>query len=190
MKKVFLSLALVAGISATASAQATFGVKAGVVAADVTGDDVSDTENRFGFQVGGAANIAFSDLISFQPELLYSQKGFQIKDFATTTFHYIDLPLLLNVNAGGLFFEGGPQLGYLAGQTTKFESSAIPDVTDTEGLRKLDIGYIAGLGYKLESGLSVGIRYNGGITSLDDEGDAKARNSAFQFQLGYFFGGK
>ena len=44
----------------------------------------------------------------------------------------------------------------------------------------------------VESGPSIGIRYNGGIADLSDpstDGD-KQRNSAFQLQLGYMFGGK
>ena len=204
MKKIILSLALLAGVTAAAQAQTgvRFGLKAGVVAATLVGDDVEEVDNHFGFQAGGFANIGVSDLISFQPELLYSQKGAQSKDSdmgftaeSKTTFHYIDVPLLLHVNADGLFFEAGPQLGFLAGQKSKTTVSGngmsrSMESTETDGLRKLDIGYIAGLGYQLESGLSFGVRYNGGITSLADEGDAKVRNSVFQFQVGLLFGGK
>lgn len=205
MKKLVLSLALLAGVTVAAQAQTgvRFGLKAGVVAATAVGKDVPDeVENHFGFQAGGFANIGVSDLISFQPELLYSQKGAQIKASdngltfeGKTTFHYIDVPLLLHVNADGLFFEAGPQLGFLAGQKTKQTVSGggmsrSMESTETDGLRKVDIGYIAGLGYQLESGLSLGVRYNGGITNLDDEGDEKSRNSVFQFQVGLLFGGK
>ena len=202
MKKIVLSLGLLAGASMAANAQATLGIKAGVVAATVAGEDADGVDNHFGFQLGGVANFGINDMFSFQPELLYSQKGFQIKESdsgftleSKTTFHYIDVPLLLHVNAGGLFFEAGPQLGFLAGQKTKQEvsgggMSGSQTSTDTDGLRKFDVGYIAGLGYQLESGLSLGVRYNGGLLSIDEDGDGKTHNSVFQFQVGYMLGGK
>ena len=209
MKKTLLSLALLATAATAANAQATFGVKAGVVAATVSGDDTDGVDNRFGGQFGLTANFGINDMFSFQPELLYSQKGFQLKDEdsglkleSKTTLHYIDVPLMLRLNADGPFFEAGPQVGFLVGRKSETEisgggNSGSTSETDTDGFSKVDIGYIAGLGYQLESGLSVGIRYNGGINSIfkDDNsstgGDSKnVRNSAFQFQVGYRFGGK
>ena len=54
MKKVILSLGLLAGIAGVANAQeARFGIKAGVGLATVTGDGVSGTKkNLVGAQVG------------------------------------------------------------------------------------------------------------------------------------------
>ncbi|WP_161787220.1 hypothetical protein [Hymenobacter sp. IS2118] len=51
---------------------------------------------------------------------------------------------------------------------------------------------MAGLGYQLESGPMIGLRYNGGISNIN-EGDAnpnKIRNSVFQLYAGFLFGGK
>ena len=63
--------------------------------------------------------------------------------------------------------------------------------TSTDGTRKVDVGYIAGVGYQLPQGLELGLRYNGGISDLSDpSGSSKVRNSVFQFQVGYLFGGK
>jgi hypothetical protein len=195
MKKVILSLALAAGISATASAQTTFGIKAGASLTSASGDNTSNTKSIVGFVGGLAANFGFSDLISLQPELLYSMKG--AKEEAgglkvTDRLNYLDVPVLLKVNADGLFFEAGPQVGFLLSRKTTYEGANVADRTSTDGLRKVDLGYAVGLGYQLESGPSIGIRYNGGILDVNDpsvSGD-KQRNSAFQLQLGYMFGGK
>jgi hypothetical protein len=207
MKKLLLSLGLLAGATAVAQAQTTgstgtrFGLKVGVVAATVAGDDrdfQGNVQNRFGFQAGvtTTTTIGVGGLFELHPELLYSQRGYQIEDVSKTTFHNIDLPLLARINAAGLVFEAGPQVGYLFARKTKYDDSARPDETGRGLLNKLQFGYIVGVGYQLESGPNVGIRYNGGITRLYD-GDAaiaggnKIRNSVFQFQLGFAFpGGK
>ena len=199
MKKVILSLGLLAGVAGVANAQeARFGIKAGVVLATVTGDGVSGTnkKNLVGAQAGIMADISFSDLISFHPELLYSQKGFRYENgsnYIQSRLSYIDLPLLLRVKADGLFFEAGPQVGFLAGAKNESNSPGLVpgSNTSTDGTRKVDIGYIAGVGYQLPQGLEIGIRYNGGISDVaDPSGSSKIRNSVFQFQVGYLFGGK
>lgn len=198
MKKVLLSLALVAGISATANAQSTrFGIKGGVGLASITGEAVSgaNKKNLVVPQAGLMADFGFSDLLSFHPELLYSQKGIRYESgsaYAQSRLSYLDLPLLLRVHADGLFFEAGPQIGFLIGE--KDETNVLGTTvtsTSTDGTRKVDAGYIAGVGYQLSSGLEFGVRYNGGISDIQDpSGSSKIRNSVFQFQVGYMFGGK
>lgn len=196
MKKVVLSLALLAGVTGAAQAQsARVGVKAGVNLANISGKGTEDAKNLVGLSAGLMADLGFSDLLSFHPELLYSQKGAKAENSGATAqvrTSYLDLPLLLRVNADGLFFEAGPQVGFLLGQKTEVSGGGMSYTsTSTDGTRKVDVGYIAGVGYQLSSGLELGVRYNGGISDLSDPsvGD-KTRNSVFQLQLGYLFGGK
>lgn len=202
MKKIILSLALLAGTATAAQAQfikkgaTRFGLKVGVVAATLAGDDKNfqgNVQNRFGFQGGFTAttSLGVGGLFELHPELLYSQRGYQIEDVSKTTFHNIDVPLLARINTAGLVLEAGPQVGYLFAHQTKLDDSARPDLAGRGQLNKFLFGYIVGVGYQLESGPNVGIRYNGGITRLYD-GDALAggnsiRNSVFQFQLGFAF---
>lgn len=193
MKKIILSLGLLAGVAGAANAQEVrFGVKAGVNLANVTGNDVTNKKNLVGAAAGVMADFSLSDLISLHPELLFSQKGVKFEDSNNTAqvrTTYIDVPLLLRVKADGLFFEAGPQLGFLAAQKTEINGTTIS--TSTDGTRKVDVGYIAGVGYQLPQGLELGVRYNGGISDLSDpSGSSKSRNSVFQFQVGYLFGGK
>ena len=193
MKKIILSLGLLAGVAGAANAQeARFGVKAGVNLANVTGSDGPNKKNLVGATAGVMADFSFSDLISLHPEVLFSQKGVKFEasnNTAQVRTTYIDVPLLLRVKADGLFFEAGPQVGFLAAQ--KFEVNGTTISTSTDGTRKVDVGYIAGIGYQLPQGLELGVRYNGGISDLSDpSGSSKSRNSVFQFQVGYLFGGK
>ena len=198
MKKVILSLAILAGVTSAANAQTRFGVKAGLNLANVTAKDIDGNKNLLGAAAGVMADVSFSDLISFHPELLFSQKGVRAEDSGIkgqTRLNYIDLPLLLRVKADGLFFEAGPQAGFLISRKSEATVTGVGSGsnTSTDGIRKVDIGYIAGVGYQLPAGLEFGVRYNGGISDLSDTNNSssnKTRNSVFQFQVGYLFGGK
>jgi hypothetical protein len=220
VKKLLLSLGLLAGVASAAQAQETrVGIKAGVGLSNVTGNDAHNFKNQFGFQAGIMADIGLSSLLAFHPELLYSQKGAKIDGSAsyvsgagtyTSTqsgklrLGYLDLPLLLRLKAAGAFFEVGPQLGLLlsrelnntattevtyAGGTGSSITTENVSTSGTDGARKLDIGYVLGLGYRLPQGLELGVRYNGGLAKLADGDSApKLHNSVFQFQIGYLFG--
>jgi len=197
MKKFSLSLGLLIGIASAANAQeARFGIKAGVSLASVSGKNTEEAKNLLGATAGIMGDISFSDLISFHPEALFSQKGVKFEytrgsgQIRTT---YIDVPLLLRVKADGLFFEAGPQVGFLVGLKSESNIQGLGTFTSTstDGTRKVDVGYIAGVGYQLPQGLELGVRYNGGISDRRDPSlGTKTRNSVFQFQLGYLFGGK
>ena len=125
--------------------------------------------------------------------------------------HYLDLPILTRINAGGLFFELGPQVSYLFGskvkqQTTTKDASGNKTKVDNDGsfqdysgvkrgpsdksdLSQFDIAGVAGIGYQTEGGLSLGLRYAQGFNSLIDtkgaDNEPKAFNNAFTLQLGY-----
>lgn len=195
MKKHFLALALAVGVAGAAQAQSiTYGVKAGASLTNFTGSDISDNANKFGFHAGVLANFAVNDMFSIQPEVLYSMKGAQVKGNSDNkvNLNYIDVPVMVKVATGatGLFFELGPQVGFLAIAKAK-DNSGSTDVKDA--FNTVDFGYAAGLGFKTESGPMVGLRYNGGFTNTFKEvlgTQPNAKNSAFQLYVGYTFGGK
>ncbi|MDB5264343.1 MAG: hypothetical protein JWQ14_3626 [Adhaeribacter sp.] len=215
MKKLFF-IAIALFTFSFAEAQTRFGLKGGINYSNIAGDLQNQDiyQNKIGFNGGIQANfpIIADGFLSLQPELLYSQKGYQYRDEKFTilgvererkgkvNYNYLDLPVLLKVNAGGLYFEGGPQLSYLMGirdnTEEKIGSSDYKNTTvvDKDHLAELEIGYAAGLGFQATNGVSLGIRYNGGINKLaKDNGNdelTNARNSVFQLQLGYLLGGR
>ena len=213
MKKTILSLALLAfsGIAAHAQTAATtndnhFGVKVGGSLTNFVGSDVSSSSsNKIGFHGGFVANIALGNRLSVQPELLYSMKGAKdevslggttIK--ATQTLHYIELPILLKAKFNQFFVEAGPQAGVLFDASVKTEGgSSSATESNKDQFNEVLFGYAAGFGYQLESGLMLGLRYNGdfnnvtrGVTANNVKTQANARNSAFQVYVGYTFGNK
>ena len=201
MKKGLLVLGLALGITGAAQAQsARFGLKAGASLTNYTGKGTDGADYKLGFNGGFIANFAASDVFSIQPELLYSMKGAKsdqtISGYNVTnkvTTHYIDVPVLAHINAGGLFFELGPQVGFLvaASGSQGYNGQTISgDIKDQ--LKTVDFGYAAGLGYQLANGPGIGLRYNGGFIDVnkDNNSDYATRNSAFQLYLTYMFGGK
>ncbi|GAB3828710.1 outer membrane beta-barrel protein [Hymenobacter jeollabukensis] len=148
--------------------------------------------------------------------MLYSQKGYKnsdsefaigsykVKRSGSVNYNYLELPILAKINADGLFFEAGPQFGYLLNikDKTKQESNipGIPsyDVSSAQNLdnvNRFELGYAVGLGYQADSGPMIGLRYNGAFTDFAKDayqnGSYKnARNSAFQLYVGYLLGSK
>jgi hypothetical protein len=172
MKKTFFTLALLAGLTGAAHAQrsnVSLGLKAGASLSNLVGADapltylIYNNNYLFGFHAGVFANLGLSKMIAFQPELLYSQKGYRFNDDFGLRLHYVDVPLAFHVNANGLFFEAGPQVGFLVGAKQKFGSTSV-DVKD--GYNTADFGYLFGLGYQRKTGLGLGLRYNGGFTNI------------------------
>ena len=201
MKKTLYVLALVAGLASTAQAQrsnVSLGLKAGGTLSNLVGADADGYKNLFGFHAGIFANLGITDMVAFQPELLYSQKGAKQpipnEEDVTRRFHYVDVPLAFHVNADGLFFEAGPQVGFLVAAQSKFRSTST-DIKDN--YNTVDFGYLAGLGYQRKEGLGIGLRYNGAFTNVRKEitianvsFQDRARNSAFQLYLTYSFNGR
>ena len=203
MKKVLLSLGLLAGLSGAAQAQSIkYGAKGGVSLTGFTGSDSKGTAYQFGFHVGGLVNFSINDMFSVQPEILYSQKGAKGDGTAGSpsdahiNLSYIDVPVLLHVATGetGLFFEAGPQIGFLLSANTEYQGSS----TDVKNATNaVDFGYAAGIGFQSEVGLMGGLRYNGAFTSTGKSTTVgnttiqdNSKNSAFQLYVGYLFGGK
>ncbi|RZK31662.1 MAG: PorT family protein [Hymenobacter sp.] len=70
--------------------------------------------------------MGLMSLFTFQPELLYPQKG---ASYASTTdlplrLPYLGMPLVFHVNTGGLFLEAGPQAGFLVAAKSQAESTS------------------------------------------------------------------
>ena len=196
MKKVILSLGLLVGLAGVANAQSTrVGVKAGVNYTTFSGDNVGGAEYKFGAVGGLAANFGFSESLSLQTELLYSQKGTELAGTNVKfKLNYIELPIMFRytlADGKGPFLQAGPQVGYLA-KAKLSDGDGNELKLDNDAFQKLELGYVAAVGYQLESGLSIEGRFNGGINSVgkDDASYDQQRNRVFSVQVGYMFGGK
>jgi hypothetical protein len=203
----FTALALVLPLlAAPVSAQdrAVAGFYGGVNFAKFGGDDVSNVDTRTGFQAGVFASFPLGKMIALMPGVAYSQEGtgVDVGGGVTGTFKldYIEVPLLLKLSAplqgnSNLrpYFVAGPSLGFQVGCKLRAESgsqSAEADCDDpTVNLKTKSVqaGLTFGAGLEI-SRLFLGLRYQLGLTSIDDTGgNNDIKNRVLAIVAGYGF---
>ena len=210
IKKFLVPALFVFGFTTAQAQDFNFGVKAGANYTTAEGDGVPSAYGyKFGGHVGLIGSIGISDMVSINPEVVFSQKGYdqggaeftigggKFKSDAKQNINYIDIPVLVNVKAGNLFFEIGPTAHFLlnAKETYSEKSKdASGNVTgerktenkNTDAFESADFGYAAGLGYRADNGLGIGLRFNGGLKNIiEAQPDRKFKNGAFQLSLSY-----
>ncbi|MEJ8757099.1 porin family protein [Pontibacter sp. H259] len=203
MKRIALLLCFFS-LTIAASAQ-QLGIKGGATYSTFKGQNGKDYDYRLGYAGGLFYQQHINDLIGIQIEALYTSRGAKIEKVATSgvktedkfRMNYVDVPLLLHVSAGGLFFDLGPQASFAAkarrisevtsadGNTTTSSS-----VNITDHPYAIDLGYAAGIGYRGASNIGLEVRYTGGLKDIDDEGPfvgQERRNSTIFLMLSYLF---
>ena len=206
MKKLFLCAAIAVFAFMNVDAQEVkFGAKAGLNLASISGDDTGDLDGRTSFHVGGVVEIVISEKFSVQPELLYSAQGAKStfedsfeKEETTIKLDYINIPIMAKYYVTeGFSVEAGPQIGFLISseaeydytdkEDPEFNESGTEDLKDE--IKSTDFGLNLGLGYKMDSGLNFGARYNLGLSDLwdVDNGGIKNQNSVIQVSVGFMF---
>ena len=212
MKNILLIAAITISSLATAQMEnITFGAKAGLNIASVTGDIGENSDSRISFHLGAVARYDIDDKLSIQPELLYSSQGAKNEDSyedlgtsittnTTWKVDYILLPVMAKFYVSeGLSLEAGPQIGFLASANADTDvtvrdnaaevsvsNSSSTDVKDE--LKSIDFAFNLGLGYKLDNGLNFAARYNIGLSDINDsESDAKFKSRVFQLSVGFNF---
>ena len=112
---------------------------------------------KLGFAVGGVIGIPFGKYVGFQPEVLFSQKGYQSTGTMlggtytdTRTTSYLDIPLQIQFKpAEFITFLGGVQYSYLLHQKDVFVFGANSTAQDqqfkNDNVRKNIFGAVFGL---------------------------------------------
>ncbi len=187
MKKAILTMMLLAFIPAAVHAQVTFGGKAGLNIAGVTGDDTDDTESLIGFRVGALANIPVSGEFDVQPEVTYSLRGFKDGDF-DIKIDYVDLEVLGSYEiVDGLDLQAGPLIGF----NVSGKVDGPGGEQDLDNLESINFGIGVGAQYTLPMGLFFQVRYDMGFNNVfEDQGEGSfdAKNCNIGFNIGYMFG--
>lgn len=194
MKKLTLIATFVAFGFTYVNAQTTFGVKANAQISNLYGDDVDDLDSKFGFNVGGYANIRFSEAFAFQPELLFAMQGAKGSEGgmdAKMNLSYITVPLMVKwYFYDGFNAEFGPQIGLNVIDKVKYDGTEDDGTYDFEEVfgdsaETIDFGVNIGAGYEMENGINFSARYGIGLTDVIKDVDGK--NSVFSFGIGYTF---
>jgi hypothetical protein len=176
MKKTLIFLFCLLSMTAVRS-QTSIGIKAGANFPNPTGSDVSSSVNgKTGFYAGGLLVVPVSTNFRFQPEILWSSQGYKYNELGgefETNFSYVHLLALVQYVKNGFFVETGPQLGILVTAKRKGGTLGTEDIKDS--FKSIAFSWNAGVGYRMQSGLGIDLRYTIGIGSIssDENTDVK-----------------
>ena len=176
MKKLLFTAIALFIVSGVYAQGIKVGIKAGANLSTITDSD--DAKMKLGFHIGGFLEFKFSDVLSLQPELLFSMQGAKQDGDLSVTMNtdYFNVPVLFKVKlVEGLSAEAGPQLGFLVG--------------GVDGKTEIDLTAAAGLSYTFAEKVVIGARYCFGLTKIFKEGGPikAGKHSVIQFSLGYKF---
>jgi Outer membrane protein beta-barrel domain len=208
MKKIILMILAVVFITNYSKAQHNnvdyssgpqFGLKVGVNYSNIysTSDNfVGDP--KFGLAAGAFLTLPITRYFGFQPEILFSQKGFTATgdmlgsayDLSRTST-FIDVPLLLTIKASkAVHLVIGPQFSYLVHQKDVFTNSNMSYQEETDfsndNLRRNVLCFLGGADFNLEH-VILGIRAGWDVQENHGNGSSSTpsyKNMWYQATIG------
>lgn len=221
MKKQFLLAASILFYSLSfAQSSPSFGVRGGASVSGMRGDAVNSlqdmldfadgmitTNDRTGFFAGAYVAVPLSNVVSLEPSVYYTQKGYNLTgelnikgaEFiganakARLNTSYIDIPVLIKANFNGLQLFAGPQVSYLASADLKTTAGLLGfnlfnNTTDaSEQFNKWDAAITGGAGYQFSNGMNITASYDYGLTKVDKNQNLDSYNRGFKVGLGFKF---
>ena len=191
MKKIaFLIIIAVCGFSQVRAQN--FGVKAGYNYSTLSGEtsSISTIEGLSGFYIGGLVELPISNMLSIQPELIFSRQGVDLRqglknlsirtDTSEIRLDYLNIPVMAKVNLGPIFLEGGVQFGFLVNKPkvdSYIANVYLRNLLDKDSYNSFDFGVGAGLGVKLNQHFFVETRYTYSLTNVFDPNDKHFKSS-------------
>ncbi len=153
MKKIIYTIAVIIIMFNTGISQITVGAKTGLYVSNASVDGLingllPDTKTMVGSSNGLILDIPMGSGFSFAPELLYTQKGFAIREGTSVNvfgidiplgasienrINYIETPLLMKYGIPvndklGLHLAGGPSIGFATSASTTTSATVLFDI--------------------------------------------------------------
>lgn len=191
MKTKLLLLFAAVFVSAASMAQFHLGIKGGANITKVEGKSFRD-EFRYGYHLGGFAEIRMGNKFVLQPEVLFNQYATRLDSNFKAVYqdvfdgnsniklNYISIPIVINYKLIGSFLslQAGPQFGILIDQSrTTLQNGA-------DAFKKGDFSMLAGLNFKVGP-MRINGRYAIGLNNISDITDDNKWNSqGFQVSVG------
>lgn len=178
-------LTLLALLISTSPIKAQSPIKAGITGglniANMNDTDADDLENRFGFRGGVFAKFKIpATPMAIQPELVYTQKGFDV-DNGTAKLDYIEIPVLAKF---GFITPGpvNPEVFFGPYMAFNMNAEAAGDnitINVEDAVNKTEFGVTVGAGVDIGR-FNVGGRYSAGLTNVfDDDSGTDGKNGVF-----------
>ena len=193
MRKIALLIALTIFGLTQANAQ-NFGFKGGYNYSSFNGDVAKDNtlKGLSGFYVGALLELPLGDVLSLQPEVIYSRQGAAWeKDYNIPILgkgslkndiklDYLNIPVMAKVNLGPLFLQGGVQFGFLVGKpetSSTVNGRRVTEELDKDAYASFDFGVGAGLGVNLSEHFFIEARYTHSLTNALDPDNNSLKNA-------------
>jgi hypothetical protein len=190
--KFFLPLFAALLVSQALMAQFHIGVKGGANITKVDGASFKD-QYRYGYHIGGFAEIGLGNKFSLQPEVLFNQYSTTLSDDYDDIYenvfnsdqtkvklNYLSIPVLLNYKLVGNFLslQAGPQFSILMDQDKNLLQNGGKAFSDG------DFALLGGVQLKL-SAIRISGRYVVGLNNINDiDNQDRWKSQAFQVSLG------
>lgn len=215
--KILLIIALFTGVSAYSQSVTSVGVRAGMISSGIRGEASNSlnqlientggmvtTSDRTGFFAGVNVNVPVAEGFSVEPGLYYSQKGYTLNgdfgikglDFiganakAQLQSQYVDIPLLLKGNFGGLQVFAGPQVSYLVRSDLKTTAGLLgvnlfnKTLDATNQFNRWDAAITGGIGYQFNNGINLSASYDYGLMKVDANKSVNAFTRGIRLGIG------
>ena len=193
MRKFALLIALTIFGLTQANAQ-NFGFKGGYNYSSFNGEVAKDNtlKGLSGFYVGALLELPLGDVLSLQPEVIYSRQGAAWeKDYNIPILgkgslkndiklDYLNIPVMAKVNLGPLFLQGGVQFGFLVGKpetSSTVNGRRVTEELDKDAYASFDFGVGAGLGVNLSEHFFIEARYTHSLTNALDPDNNSLKNA-------------
>jgi len=190
--KFFVPLFAALFVSSALMAQFHIGIKGGANITKVDGQSFKD-QFRYGYHLGGFAEIGLGNKFSLQPEVLFNQYSSTLDSNYNHVYqdvfnsgqskvklNYLSIPLLLNYRLIGNFLtlQAGPQFSILMNQDKNLLQNGGKAFSDG------DFAMLGGVQLKLSS-IRITGRYSIGLSNINDiDNRDKWKNQGFQVSLG------
>ncbi|HEV8271291.1 MAG TPA: porin family protein [Chitinophagaceae bacterium] len=174
-----------------ASAQFRLGAKAGANLVKVEGSSFKD-EFRYGYHLGGFAEIGVVKKLTIQPEVLFSQYSMTLDSSFKSVYenvlnseqthvklNYLSIPILLNYRLlGPIYLQAGPSFSILMNHDKNLLQNG------GDAFKKGDFAMIGGAQVRISKLYLTG-RYVVGLSNINDIDDKeKWKSQAIQLSVG------
>jgi opacity protein-like surface antigen len=176
-------------ISGTVSAQnIRNSLVIGASASQIDGDHLAGFD-KTGLVFGGSSNFKITDKFSFQPEILFLQKGSKTTAQDSLIYfkyrlNYVSIPVLVCYKVKPRFtLHAGLAIDYLL--SAKVDNGGGYEELDRE-INKLDLNYTGGFEYQIWDNLAANMRYQYSVQWIKPQ---HFKNSNVLFTLRFLLGG-
>ena len=159
------------------------GMKAGISTSQVSGDNLGGF-HKAGLLIGGYVNRNINQLLSFQLEMIFIQKGSSNTDknspIAEIYLNYIEVPLLLIYRQSeNIFIESGIHTSALI---NGYYHDLYGRLENQNQFDNFDLGFIIGVNYKINNKLSLNTRASNSIIPFAEH----ASGQTYRFNKGKY----